>query len=446
MTHQAADTILARLTARGLEGELFTLESHSMQVLFEDQSLSYVKEGQNIGYYLRVKDAQSRVGETSFTRMTDADEVIDSACTTAAFQKPAAIRFEQQGSLQAEGYAFPAIEDLSAAQLIDTGRQIVAGLRAIHETIKGPIFLQKDSWQIKIKTTSGAERSSRKTLYSHEIEGKISREGDLLQINHMYGHAAALPDIDTLLASFAQDYTHSQQTAAFSPGRYRVVLAPEVVEDLSRPLEAAFSGRNIEKKVSLLTEQMDRPILDPRLTIADDPTLKQLEQAVPFDDEGVSATPVTLVHRGVMSGMLLDKASAAALGASSNGRAFKRRPLLGGRTFRATVQPGLTNLTVSPGDTPERDMLMQPGKTIYIKSLMGTILGHHLDGVVSGNIWLGFLYENGECLGRIKDAIFNINIFDVLKERLAMIGDTLHTHRYIVTPMLVLEDIPITSK
>jgi TldD protein len=85
-------------------------------------------------------------------------------------------------------------------------------------------------------------------------------------------------------------------------------------------------------------------ITPPTVSLVDDPTRFDLPGAFSCDDEGVAAEPITLVEDGVLVNWLCDRAGADRLGAPE------------GRGRRATwwhpPAPRLSNLVVSPGDTP----------------------------------------------------------------------------------------------
>ena len=446
MTASKEQKLLEIIAGKGYQGELFTQRNDRIQVLFEDQILSYVKIAANQGYYLRIQDNDGHIGETSFTRLDDLAALVDNTLATVKYRKPSPLDFEGQSDYCDSRFQAPAWSELSDSRIIELGQNFVDGLQQIDANIKGPLFLQKDHYDVAISTTSQASRCFEKSLFTLEFEGKISREGDLLQINRFYSHGRDLPDVAAIIASIRQDYDYSQKTVAISSGHYDVILDPFILEDLARPIEACFSGRNIEKQISLLAGREGEQIFDSRIDLVDDPTLPFLENSVPFDDEGVVAPRIHLVRGGVMTDRLLDKDSAARLGESSNGRGFKRRPLLGGRSYRADVAPGLTNLVLKPGSASEQEIFHASKRAIYIKSLMGTLLGYHLNGVVAGNIWLGYLVENGEIVGRIKDVQFNINVFDVLKEQLGLLGNEATNNRCYQAPMLLLHDIEISTK
>ncbi len=438
--------LIEAIKKEGFRGELFALEDNCTQILFEDQLLSYVKEGENKGYYLRMIDKEGRMGQISFTLIDDFKELIDNCILSASFQKRTPVEFESSSTRTDEGYLDPSFEAVSGRELIGLGNDLINNIKKVNPDIKGPVYIEKNIYNISLITTENAVRSFRKGRINMEIEGKLSKEGDLIQFNRFYSHGRELPDIKAIAQSIERDHASCKNIVNLPSGKYTVILDPEVFEDISRPVEALFNGRSIEKKTSALWDKAGSQIFDSRISIVDDPACPFLENSVPFDDEGVPSTRLDLVKKGIMGDILLDKESSSLLGTKNNGRGFKRRALLGGRTYNAVPQPSVTNLFLKGGDLDREQIFSHSDRAVYIKSLMGTILGHHISGYVSGNVWMGFLVENGSIKGRIKDVVFSINILDALKNNIAGLGRDVYLTKYVSSPFILLKDIQLTSK
>ncbi len=438
--------LIDAIRKKGCRGELFALGNNCIQILFEDQVISYVKEGENKGYYLRMIDREGRMGQIAFTVIDNIEELIDSCLLSARFQKKTSIDFEESSIYKDNRFSDPVFESLSGKELITLGNKLIGHIRSIDENIKGPIYLEKNHYDISILTADNAVRSFKKGRISLEIEGKLSREGDLIQFNRFYSHSKKLPDVKAISDSIKNDYSNCSNIVSLPSGKYTVILDPEVFEDISRPIEALFNGRNIEKKTSALWDKMGMKIFDERINICDDPGYPFLENSVPFDDEGVISQRLNLVNNGIMSDILLDKESSSLLCRTDNGRGFKRRALLGGRTYDAVPQPSITNLFLKGGDMDIDSIFRHSEKAVYIKSLMGTILGHHISGYVSGNVWLGFFVENGKITGRIKDVVFSINVLEAFRDHIAGLSREVYFNRYLSSPYILLKDIQLTSK
>jgi PmbA protein len=61
-----------------------------------------------------------------------------------------------------------------------------------------------------------------------------------------------------------------------------------------------------------------------------------------------------------------------------------------------------------------------------------------------GNIDLGYLVENGEIIGRIKDAMISINIVDALKD--VVLSEENAWTTGIVSPYILIPSAPISTK
>ena len=70
---------------------------------------------------------------------------------------------------------------------------------------------------------------------------------------------------------------------------------------------------------------------------------------------------------------------------------------------------------------------------LVVEELMGAGQGNVMGGDFSGNVLLGYKIENGEIVGRVKDAIVAGNVHDALHRLVAIgseprwVGGTVHT-------------------
>ena len=104
----------------------------------------------------------------------------------------------------------------------------------------------------------------------------------------------------------------------------------------------------------------------PSVTIVDDPTRLDLPGGFEADDEGVPATPITLVDRGRIVGRLCDRATAVDLdGVAGRGRRAG---------WDVLPVPRLSNLVVAAGDTPAADLEAGLDRGLVVTRLGGATL------------------------------------------------------------------------
>ena len=83
-------------------------------------------------------------------------------------------------------------------------------------------------------------------------------------------------------------------------------------------------------------------------------------------------------------------------------------------------------------------------RAILVESLMGVSMGNISGGFVTGNVELGYLVERGKILGRVKNAMINLNIFDKLKD-IALSKENIWVSKFI-SPYIYVPDVSVSSK
>ena len=94
----------------------------------------------------------------------------------------------------------------------------------------------------------------------------------------------------------------------------------------------------------------------------------------------------------------------------------------GNRGFSSQPSPGNSNVIVDPGNMPFEAMIKNVKYGVLVDQVLGGGQSNILAGEFSVNIDLGYLIENGEIVGRVKDCMFAGNVFDVFNNIIA-IGD-----------------------
>jgi predicted Zn-dependent protease len=125
------------------------------------------------------------------------------------------------------------------------------------------------------------------------------------------------------------------------PGRYEVVLEPTAVGDvLSMLAFYGFNGKAVVERRSFVA--LGAKQFDDQVTLIDDATAPDAV-GLPFDVEGTTRGPLTLVDRGVTAAVAHDRRTAVRAGVGSTGHA-----ILGGGAAGAAA----TNLRLLPAAAP----------------------------------------------------------------------------------------------
>lgn len=147
----------------------------------------------------------------------------------------------------------------------------------------------------------------------------------------------------------------------------------------------------------------------------DDPMYSKAASSQPFDDEGVSSQKKYIIRDGVLENYAVDLKSAAMLKIPPKGNGYRFTSLIQSRSYSVSPSPHLTNLIISAGKRTHNEIIKSLPKMLYIDQLTGVLLGNLINGDWSGNIEYGVLFEHGEPVGRVKNAMTGGNLYSMFK-------------------------------
>jgi PmbA protein len=131
--------------------------------------------------------------------------------------------------------------------------------------------------------------------------------------------------------------------------RLPVLMHPDVAAGWMQSLFGAFSGEQVFKKASYLTERLGQTVGSPLVTLVDDPLRPRTVGCAPCDAEGVPTRRVVLLEKGVVREFVYNLRWGTRAGKPSTGHATR------GYTSAPGIGPHC--LFVENGTTPVADML-----------------------------------------------------------------------------------------
>jgi PmbA protein len=212
---------------------------------------------------------------------------------------------------------------------------------------------------------------------------------------------------------------------------------PQALLPLLLPLAAAANGAEFHKGTSPLAGREDQPMLDRRLTVADNGLRDWGSASAPVDDEGVPRRRNVLFDKGEFRGFLFDLVTAAACGRTSTGSAA--------RDYSRQPRPDTSNIEVEAGaDTLDRVIGgIKEGLVVY--GLLGGGQSNVLAGDVAVSVAAGYKIENGRLVGLVKDAMIAGNVYEMLRE-VSAVGDTVQDYGALFTPFIALPAVKVAVK
>lgn len=223
-----------------------------------------------------------------------------------------------------------------------------------------------------------------------------------------------VPDYDFILQEVLEKYRRAERQSAIASGSFPVLFTPRAAAStIGRLFNTVLSGQAVMQKSSPLAGKVGENLFGDRLTIFEDPSLKNSLCA--FDDEGTPTTHKVLIEEGIVKGFYWDRRWASRVGQESTGNGFR-----GGLS---RPSPSLVNLCLKPGKTSLEALIAGIEEGIIVDQVLGAGQSNQLAGEFSVNLDLGYKVEKGEIVGRVKNTMVAGNIFEAFKD-LVDLSDT----------------------
>lgn len=254
-------------------------------------------------------------------------------------------------------------------------------------------------------TSHGFSGSYAGSRFSRSV-GVIAGEGTKMERDHDYDSRLYFAELDSpeeigrRAAERAIRRLNPRQVPTAS--NLTVVFDPRVARGFIGTIAGAINGASVARKTSFLRDKMGQQVLKAGLNITDDPLKVRGSSSRPFDGEGISGKPLTMIEDGVLKHWFLSSSAARELGLKTNGRGVR-----GG----TSVSPSSTNLALEPGEISPEDLIRNIGTGLYITDMIGQgvdmITGEYSRGAS------GFWIENGELTYPVSEITIASNLKDM---------------------------------
>lgn len=237
----------------------------------------------------------------------------------------------------------------------------------------------------------------------------IAGEGSGMQRDYAYRTARHLADLDSpaSIGQRAAERTVARlNPAKLSSGAMPVIFDPRVSGGLLGHLIGAITGSSITRGTSFLRESLGEQIFPDGITVLDDPLRKRGLRSRPFDGEGLPVTDSAIIKDGVLTGWLLDSASARQLGLEPTGHAK--------RGIGGPPGAGTTNLHLEAGTVSRDELIADIMQGVLVTELIGMgvnpVTGDYSRGAS------GFLIENGTIGAPVAEITIAGNLKDMFRQ------------------------------
>ncbi|HEV7234175.1 MAG TPA: TldD/PmbA family protein [Sphingorhabdus sp.] len=224
----------------------------------------------------------------------------------------------------------------------------------------------------------------------------LAGEGDAKERDYDWRSARHLADLDSPAAigqRAGERAVKRINPATVKSGHMPLVFDPRVGSSFIGHLLGAISGSAIARKTSFLLDANGTRLFDSSISVIDDPHRKRGLGSKAFDGEGLPTARRAIIDRGVLTGWLMESASARQLGLEPTGHASRG----------VSGAPGVSasNLHLEGGSMSPADLMADIRHGIYVHELVGQgvnmVTGDYSRGAA------GFLIIDGEIAGPVSE-------------------------------------------
>jgi len=286
--------------------------------------------------------------------------------------------------------------------------------------------------QIALATSHGFSGAYAGTSHSTWASVLAGTGGDMQRdhASHSARHLSDLDDAEAIGRRAGERAAARLNPVRVESGRMPVLFDPRIGASLVGHLIGGIVGPAIARRSSFLLDSLGAALFDAGVTIIDDPLRPRGLQSRPFDGEGLPTARRAIIERGVLTGWLLDSASARQLGLEPTGNAG-----------RGGAGAGVSNVHMEPGTLSPGELMADVGRGLYVTELIGMgvngVTGDYSRGAS------GFLIKDGV----VTRAVSEITIAGNLKDMFAALvpANDLSFTRAINVPTLRIDGMTIAG-
>jgi len=432
------ENILAQARKVAEEAEVFMVSSEETPVRFEANRLKHIQYRQRTTVALRIVRG-GRIGFASTTQLDDSQRLVNDAVEAAQFGMSARFELPSIDSYPQIDVFDPKVESVAVEEMINLGEELIAAVRGHTPDIVCEAGVTKGIISVQIINSHGGQASYRKSVFSLGIEGSLIRDTDMLFVGEGESSCHPILQPKAVAEAVLQQLELAKDRASIPSRSLPVIFTPRgVASALISPLMAAFNGKTVLEGASPIGNRLGQQVFDKKLWLWDDPTMAYQPQSRPCDDEGVPSQRTPLIEEGAVTSFLYDLQTAAQANTMSTGN--------GGRAGGGLPTPSPSAFVIAPGSTTFDEMVQDMKEGLVIEMLMGAEQGNVLGGDFSGNVLLGYKVESGKIVGRVKNTMVSGNVYQVLKEIIAIGSEAKWVGGFLQTPHFYCPSLSVSTK
>ncbi|MEO1134066.1 MAG: TldD/PmbA family protein [Cyanobacteria bacterium J06639_1] len=388
------------------DAEVYATGSRSQLVTFEGNRLKQLETISAEGVGLRLW-RNGRCGLAVAYGAFDPKTLVDKAIALSQLGEAAPVLLAETSP---ETWKLPVLQP-SVESMVEQGEATIASLRDRY-----PDTICSGEWSLDFDTTRllntrGVDCHFSDSSLSASVGVEWVRGDDFLEVGidetvsprPSVLNVSLHPDRWTEAIALRLDW--ATRTLTPPSGTYPVIFTPNAATVLLETAISASNGRHVLQKTSPWTDKLGQQVVSPLLTAIQKPPFGPF--GTPFDDEGIPCQEAIAIDRGHLKSISCDLRTARALDMPATGNGY--RSGLG-----SYPHPGLINLVLPEATTRFEELLRTCDRGLVVDQILGS--GGGLAGDFSFNVDLGYWFEAGEIVGRVKDTLVAGNAYAALND------------------------------
>ena len=411
-----ADGVLARAPA-GSEAEVTVTETATALTRYANGGIHQNVADRTLGLRLRlVRDGRSGVAETQVTRDDAVAALVETAEMIRAHSPqgdPVHPITPDGGEDIEHGYS-AATAAVTPEERADKVGVVCAAAAKLGQKAFGTY--ENTITAVAIASSMGLRRAARRS--EAELIA-VCRGDDGSAYGARFGADADTLGAHELATEVTERCARNQGAVAIDPGVYEVVLSPYAAGEMLEYLGLiGLGGLAVLENRSFM--HFGERMMSEAVTITDDVRRQELAP-LPFDGEGATTRPVTIIDGGTCAAVVHNSVTAARAHTSTTGHSFPQPNSQG---------PLPHYLCLAPGDGDVDAMISACTRGLLITRFWYVRPVHPTKTIITGMTRDGtFLIEDGRLVRPVRDLRFTQSIVDALadvrsigRERLAARG------------------------
>ena len=425
----AAVEWIDQLIKKGLksvdEVEIFYVEGRSISADLKQKKINLASASEDCGLGIRTIH-RGRIGSSSTNDPRKWSECLDAAIASGHLAT----------SLPWEG--LPGVQDISHTPItFDPSMKVepASALALLEQMLAGAEEHIADvtAGSAGLSTATVTLANSRGVHYTDSHTGvSLSLEAIHEQsTGYEFDHSSFIEKVDPFHVGeratfFAHESAGGQEILT---GNYEILLSPlAYAELLGSVFIPALNGRNVHAGRSRFSESLGESVVNPMLSMYDDPLLPGASGSVSWDAEGMPAHRIDFIRDGVLEAFAYDLKTAYRYGKTSTASAVR-----GG--YSGSPGIGHHNFIVDGKRSRISDE-----RVVYVHGVVGAHTANPMSGEFSVELSNAFWMQEGEFQEPIRSAMLSGNVFSLQNE---IVGIS-HESRSIGS--LILPSVRITKQ